>query len=173
MRNKVLTIFAVLVVVALAASVSYAERPFFGKMGYGGPGHWGPPALTEEQRTKLAELRKEFDKETATLRQEVRQKRLELAAIMAGPNPDEAKAIAKMKELSAAREKLAEKGIQFRIKNRDFFAQLPQFGRGFGPRYGHPMGPGYGPHMMGPGYGPPPAPGPQRGPMGVPGWRWQ
>jgi Spy/CpxP family protein refolding chaperone len=158
MRNKMLTIFAVLAVVALAASIAYAERPFFGMMGYGGPGKWGPPGLTEEQSNKLADLRKDFYNETATLRQEVSQKRLELAAIMVGPNPDEAKAIAKMKELSAAREKLAEKGIQFRIKNQEFFAQMPGFGAGFGSRgYGYPMGPGYGPRMMapyGPGYGP-------------------
>ena len=169
MKRKGLLIVAVLAVVALAASVSYAERPFFGKMGYRGPGQWGPPGLTEEQRAKLADLKKEFYNETATLRQEVRQKRLELAAIMAGPNPEEAKAIAKMKELSAAREKLAEKGIQFRIKNREFLAQAPDFGAGFGRGHGHRMGPGYG-HHMGPGYGPPMGPyGPERGPMGFPG----
>lgn len=169
MKRKELLIVAVLTVVALAASIAYAERPFFGKMGDRGPGQWGPPGLTEEQRTKLADLRKEFYNETASLRQEARQKRLELAAIMAGPSPDEAKAIAKMKELSAAREKVAEKGIQFRIKNREFLAQVPGFERGSGRGYGHHMGPGYG-HHMGPGYGPPMAPyGPERGPMGFPG----
>jgi len=161
MKKTALLIFAVLAVAAFAASVSYADRPFYGKMGYrgqgpGGPGAWGPPNITEEQRSQMLELREAFDKETASLRQEVLQKRLELAAIMAGPNPDEAQAVAKMKELSQVREKLAEKMIQFRIKNRDKLGELPEFERGFGRGFGYHRGPGYGPHMTpdGPGRGP-------------------
>jgi len=148
MKKKVLSIFAILAVVAFAASISYAQRPFYAKKayrgeGFGGPGMWGQPALTEEQRSKLAELRSELYNETAPLRQEVRQKRLELAAIMAGPNPDETKAIAKMKELSQAREKLAEKLIQLRIKNRETFAEIP----GFGPGCFRGLGSGHDPSM--------------------------
>jgi Spy/CpxP family protein refolding chaperone len=167
MKKKALLVGAILAVAALSASVSYADPQFPGRMGYrawgpGCEGAWGPPALTEEQRSKWAEMQEEFLKETAPLRQEVRQKRLELAAIMAGPNPEEAQAIAKMKELSQAREKLAEKVIQFRIKNRDTLGELPEFHRGFGRGYGFHMGEeGYGRHKI--------PYGPRRGPEGFRG----
>ncbi|MBW2145938.1 MAG: periplasmic heavy metal sensor [Deltaproteobacteria bacterium] len=162
MKKTLLSTFAVLAVVVLIAPALYAHGPGYG-MGYRGKGFAGPGPMwgswmTEEQRSKWDELRKEFDTETAVLRQEVRQKRLELAAIMAGPAPDETKAIAKMKELSAAREKLAEKCIQFRIKNREAFKDMPGFRPGFGRGRGYRMGPGFGPGMM--------EHGPWRGPRG-------
>ncbi len=152
MKKTLLSTVVVLAVLALVTPVIYAHGPGYGRgyrgMGFAGPGPICGPGLTEEQRSKLIELRKEFDKETATLRQEVRQKRLELKAIMVGPNPDETKAIEKMKELSAAQEKLAEKCIRFRIKNREAFPDMPGFGPYFGKGRGYRMGLGYDPGMM-------------------------
>lgn len=120
-----------------------ATCPFFGN---------GYARLTDEQRTKLDTLNKQFYDETALLRNELRAKRYELNSVLNAVAPDATKAKAVQKEISDIQAKLADKRIEFEVEVRKINPDV-QFDRG----YGHPMrdyghGKGRGWHRGG--YGP-------------------
>lgn len=158
MKKTLFSVVIIAVVLAIAVPFIYARGSgsIFGRgyhgMGFSGHGPGYGYMMSDEQRSGLSDLHKKFYEDTAALREEVRQKELELDALMAEENPDEAKILAKSKELSAAREKLSEKGVRFRIENRDQLRDLPGSGQGFGGGRGYRMGRGFGPGMGG--YGP-------------------
>jgi Spy/CpxP family protein refolding chaperone len=161
-------------VMGLVASAGLAMAQGWGRgpgMGYGpygpgmrgyGPGGtygWGPGNnLTTEQVQKMQALQEKFFKETAPIRNDLVTKRLELRALWNQANPDQAKILAKQKEINALREQLQEKSIQNRLEARNILTpeQREQMGAyyggmGFGPKFGHR---GFGPgNMMGYGYG--------------------
>ncbi len=160
------TIIAVLAVALLAvAGVAMAQGWGRGPgMGYGpgmgpGPGYgpgmaWGSGLnLTPEQTQKMEALRESHLKETLPLRNELQIKQLELRTLWAQTNPDQAKILAKQKELNAFREQLQEKATVHRLEMRKVLtpeqqAQLGAYGPGFGRGYGMKGG------MMGGGFGP-------------------
>lgn len=122
--------------------------------GYGARGAWGPGVnLTPEQNQKVQALQESFLKQTLPLRNEMQIKQLELRTLWAQTNPDQAKILAKQKEINALRGQLQEKGTQNRLEMRKILtpeqqAQLGANGPGFGPGYGMRGG------MMGGGFGP-------------------
>jgi zinc resistance-associated protein len=127
---------------------------------YGQRGAWGPGFnLTPEQTQKMQALQDKFFKETLPLRNELQAKVLELRTLWAQANPDQAKIMAKQKEINALREQLQEKSTQLRLEARNVLTpeQQAQLGpSGFGPGYGMMggFGPGYGMRGgYGPGYG--------------------
>jgi Spy/CpxP family protein refolding chaperone len=129
--------------------------------GYGPKGAWGAELnLTPEQNQKMQGMREAFFKETLPMRNEMQVKQLELKTLWIQTNPDEAKIIAKQKEINALKAQLQEKGTKFRLEMRKILtpeqqAQMgaygPGFGRGQGMRGGYGPGRGMG---MGMGSGP-------------------
>jgi len=161
----------VVAVMALVATAGLAMAQGWGRgpgMGYGpgtkgygpgGPYGWGPGAnLTTEQVQKMNALQEKFFKETASLRNDLVTKRLELRTLWSQTNPDQEKILAKQKEINALRAQLQEKSTQKRLEARQILTpeqreQMGSYygGRGFGPKFGHR---GFGPgSMMGYGYG--------------------
>jgi zinc resistance-associated protein len=160
-------ILAILVGAALVAAVAvplWAYGPGWGR-GHHMMGPWGTAPgysqqherdfgnLTEEQRSQLEQLDRNYYDETATLRDQIWAKSAEINTLLNGPNPDVEKVKALQKELSDLRAMMDEKRLSYELEIRKIIPE-PQFGRGY---YGHHMG-GYGPHMgygwHGGGYGP-------------------
>jgi zinc resistance-associated protein len=112
--------------------------------GYCGGGGWGGGAnLTPEQSAKVSDLRQKFFNDTVNLRQQMIQKRAELAALWQAATPDEAKIAAKQKELNVLRDQMQQKGLDFQMQARKIApgaANCP--GPGMGPGMG--MGQGMG-----------------------------
>ena len=166
--------FIAVLVVALAVSAGVAMAQGWGRgpgsgsglcgigsgPGYGPRGAWGSGLnLTPEQNQKMQALQESFLKQTLPLRNEMQVKQLELRTLWAQTNLDQAKILAKQKEINALREQVQEKATQNRLEMRKILtpeqqAQLgtygPGFGRGYGMRGGM-MGGGFG-HGSGMGY---------------------
>jgi uncharacterized membrane protein len=122
--------------------------------------------LSDEDQNDLVKERQAFFAETQDLRQDIRQKRLELQSELAKKNPDAQKAVALHKDISKLAAEFAQKRLAFFLKMKKI---NPNFGRigvwgneddddeTNGPNYGHHMrrwrGYGMGPGMMGRGYG--------------------
>ena len=107
--------------------------------------------LTEEQRTQLDELNKEFQEETAEFREALSGKSKELNTTLTSEKPDGKKAKALQKEISDLLAKLAEKRLNFRLEMAKIIPEAGLgrgFGRGLGidPRMGgFPKRPGFSP----------------------------
>ncbi len=149
-------VVALLVTAGVAMAQGWGRGPGYGPgsgPGYGPRGAWGPGLnLTPEQSQKMQALQEGFLKETLPLRNELQIKQLELRTLWAQTNPDQAKILAKQKEINALRGQLQEKGTQNRLEMRKILtpeqqAQLGAYGPGFGPGYGMKGG------MMGGGFG--------------------
>jgi len=150
----------VMIIAAIAVLIfgTYASADWgmgYGPRGWGhhGPAWWGdseygPAAnLSADQVKKLEEERAQFFDATKSLRQEIYQKRLELASEMAKQKPDAGRASALQKEISDRQAQLAQQRLEHIFRVRQI---SPDLGRGF-PGKGF-MGPGmmhWG--MMGPG----------------------
>ena len=168
----------------VSASLAFAHRdPGYGYspgMHYGqGKHHRGAGGfadLSEDQVRKLDAEHTAFREATKELRQQIYQKRLELASELAKQNPDAATAAARQREISDFLAQLAQRRLEHFMRVQKI---NPDAGRGgpmgFGMMGNHMphrdmMGPGgYGPrdcpwsgnrrdygagaHMMGPGYG--------------------
>lgn len=122
-------------------------------------GRWS--SLTPDQKTKLQELRRRFNDETAQLKGAIYTKRLELRSLWTDPKADPKAILGKEKELTSLKDQLRDKAVHFKLEARSVLTpeQLAQFGSrwgmgGFGHR--HMMGHGYGmgPGGMGRGMGP-------------------
>lgn len=154
--------------VALFGLTSIAVAGMGRGMGHGqrGAGAMGPYAagLTAEQMESITEARQAFFTETADLRQQLREKRLELASILIKQKPDLEAAKAAQKSLSDIRARLDQKRIEHVIRMKEINPRagagmmmgggmgrggcargMGMMGRGMG-RGGHGM-------MMGPGAG--------------------
>jgi len=101
--------------------------------GYEGRGY-GPGGYYGENREQ-AEKWDKFADETRDLRRDLRQKYLEMDALLNQKSPDETKVLAKQKEISQLQAQLEEKEIQFRLEN-------PDVGGTGGTNYGYCYGPG-------------------------------
>jgi Spy/CpxP family protein refolding chaperone len=116
--------------------------------GYGGSGYGMFGDLSEEQIQQLNEERRAFWEATKSLRQQIYQKRLELASELAKQTPDGAAAAAVQRQISDLMAQLAQKHLEhfLRVQKID-----PDAGRG-GSMGSGMMGYGMGHHdMMGPG----------------------
>jgi Spy/CpxP family protein refolding chaperone len=176
----------ILVVLFLALTTTvfaYGPRGGFGPGGcgsadpsVGGPGGGlgGPMGLaanlnlSKEQMDKMWQMREKFRNDTQKLRYELFQKRLEMKTIFSDPKADDATIVAKQKELSALRQNMTDKMVEFRLAQRKILTPeqlkklsetqagpgFDRMGMGYGSRHGRgygDCGPGWG---RGPGYGP-------------------
>ena len=130
----------------------------YGQGGYNCPGVFDE--LSDEQSERLNQLRTEFYEDTRGLKDQIRQKRLELQSELAKESPDETKSFKLQKEVSELRNTMAQKRLEQRLELKKEFPDLAVggFGRGSGKGRGWGMmqdgqGRGYGMRQGGPGYG--------------------
>lgn len=117
--------------------------------------NYGNETLTEEQKTNLNDLDKEFYDETKELRDELWTKSTELNTVLNKENPDIEKAKALQKEINDLRTELDSKGLEYQIEARKIVPDS-RYSRGYGKGYGRHMWRGgperrYGYHMRGDG----------------------
>lgn len=74
--------------------------------------------LTQEQIDRLYDLQSRQISETAPIRNELLQKRLEMRKMFTDPANDEASILAKQREIEVIQQKLREKVTQFRLEQR-------------------------------------------------------
>lgn len=108
--------------------------------GYGnaGKGRYGQGSLSEEDAAKVESAREAFFKDTRALRQSIRQKRLEMKAEMAKPEPDTAKLTDLQKGISGLEADFDLKRMNHRLEMKKL---LPDYHAGDrGGRWGHGRG---------------------------------
>lgn len=132
-------------------------RPPMGPMGRM-PGEIPPPLmerlkLTDEQQTKLKDLRLGFAKEMVRLRADLQVARLDLGAFLDQPSPRPEEARAKAAKVSEADSAILQRMVAFRVgmksiltpEQQKILQQVQQEQRmrfmGQGPRPGRPFGP--------------------------------
>ena len=161
-----LTVIGVIVAIVLVGGWVFAHGPG-GKRGYGETGCCGGSYsnLSPEQKEKLQAQQKKFYEDTAELRRELSQKRLELRSLWVDPKADPKKIRAKQKELFELQRRLQEKALEHKLAIRELFPE-EQIGQGpWGSGYGMGQGPHHGKgHKWGPGQGS------RRGSGGGPRW---
>jgi len=122
MKKTIVTV----TVVVLWASAGVAMGQGYG-MGMGtrssialsaGSGLGGALNLTSEQVQKMQALRESFLREKIPLGNELELKQFEMRGLWMQINPDEAKLLAKQKEINALRAQIGEKAIKNRLEMR-------------------------------------------------------
>ena len=164
--RKTVVVVALMSAMALTVTTAFAWGPGFGRgmgMGYG-PGMAGLN-LSVEQIEKIQKIQGDRYAEMAPVRNELFTKQTELRDLFREPVLDQAKIVAKQKEMTALQAQMQEKALAARMAVAEVLspeqrAQMPAFGPGMGPGFG--PGRGFGPAMgmghmgMGPrmGFGP-------------------
>jgi zinc resistance-associated protein len=139
--KKWTTITASLALTLTIAAAAWAVGPGYGMMGRGmGPGYAPQPQITAEQQAEFVKARAAFLKDTQALRQQAAAKRIELGALWAQPQPDQARIVALSNELVDLRAQLAKKRNQHLAQFPGIGAQFCGLGRGYGHGYGGRMG---------------------------------
>lgn len=113
-----------LLILTLALGLGLTTAAWAGPMGKGMGGGWAAN-LTPEQSAKIFELKQKFMNDAAPLRQQMLQKRTELAALWQAPTPDQAKIAAKQKELNALRDQMQQKQLDFQMQVRQITPNAP------------------------------------------------
>lgn len=135
---------------------AFADR----RMAYGPddrcPGYAGN--LSDEELKAVQQERQRFFDETRDLRQDIRQKQLELQSELAKKNPDTQKAAALQKEISGFEQQFDQKRLDHMMKMKKIDPEMGWMGGrgrenrgedGDCPNYGRHMGRGYGAGMRG------------------------
>jgi Spy/CpxP family protein refolding chaperone len=154
--KNTLTAIGIVLAIVLVGGWAFAHGPWggreYGHRGYGG----GDPYsnLSPEQKEKLQAQQQKFSEDTAELRRELSQKRLELRSLWIDPKADPEKIKAKQREVFELQRRLQEKALEHKLAIREL---LPEEGIDQGP-WGHGYGMGSGPHhgkghMRGHGFG--------------------
>jgi Spy/CpxP family protein refolding chaperone len=141
-RKNMLTAIGIVLAIVVVGGWAFAHGPG-GKRGYGHQEYArGDPYsnLTSEQREKLQAQKEKFYQDTAQLRRELYQKRLELQGLWIDPKADPEKIKAKQREVFELQSRIQEKTLEHKLATREL---LPEEGIGQGP-WGHGMG--YGSH---------------------------
>jgi zinc resistance-associated protein len=151
--KKLTTIIGILILAGILVAPVYAHREGWGGH-MGGPGNcwdntWSSADLTNEQRTKVDQLERDFYKDTSELRNEIWTKSDELDILLNSSDPDPKEVRTLQKDISNLKGTLAEKRTDFELEVRKVIPESA-YTKGFGR---HMMGKGYGRHMMGSGYG--------------------
>ncbi|NIS63458.1 MAG: periplasmic heavy metal sensor [Proteobacteria bacterium] len=141
------TAIGIALAVVLVGSWAFAHGTWGGR-GYGhrGYGHGDPYSnLSSEQREKLQAQEEKFYQDTAQLRKELYQKRLELQGLWMDPKADPEKIKAKQSEVFELQRRIQDKALEHKLATREL---LPEGEVGHGPMgWGHGMG--FGPHHGG------------------------
>jgi len=151
--KKLIVVMGLVALLVMGTTYVLAKGP-------GGPGpgrmadeNWGCQkgvSLTPDQRTKLQELRRKLNEETAQLREAIRAKSQELRSLWTNPTADSKVIMEKEKELRTLRDQIRDKAVEMRLEARTILTpeQLEQTGkgRGAGPASGrgYKMGGGRG-----------------------------
>ncbi len=133
---------------------------FAGGGGWGGGRHmkgyhngpcynWNAGNFSEEQRSQLDGLDKEFYNSTAELRIRIRTKIAELNSALAGTDLDLENLKGLQKEISDLRAEMAQKRLNYRVEVREIAPEAAAYAGGYGPGSGW----GKGRHHRGAGYG--------------------
>jgi hypothetical protein len=152
--NNTLTVIGFVLAIVLVGGWVFAHGPG-GERGYGHQeyGREDPYSnLTSEQREKLQAQEEKSYQDTAQLRRELYQKRLELRGLWIDPKADPEKIKAKQREVFEVQRRIQEKTLEHKLAVREL---LPEEGIGQGP-WGHGMGSGphhESGHMGGAGHG--------------------
>jgi len=110
--------------------------------GHAGKGRYGQGSLSEEDAAKVESAREAFFKDTQSLRQSIHQKRLEMKAEMAKPEPDVAKLTDLQKKISGLEADFDLKRLDHRLEMKKL---LPDYHAGGREARGGPgRGPGRG-----------------------------
>jgi zinc resistance-associated protein len=153
--KKLLVVIGIVSLGLVIGYQAFAHGPGWGggrhMMGYWGTGpyhgwHHGPAYnwdMSEEQSQRVAEIEKEFYDQTAELREELWSKSSELETVLSSADPDLEKAKALQKEISALKDRITEKELDYELQLRKAVPDA---------RYAGRYGRGYGYHMRG--YGP-------------------
>jgi len=152
-KNIIVTITVISALVFLGGwALAYDQA---GKRGDRGPryGYGCRVDLTSEQEEKLEAEQERFFHDTADMRRELRQKRLEMEALWLDPKNDPEKIKAKHKEVLELQRQLQEKRLDHKLALREILPDESLGQRGWGrsdydhgPRHGkkHARGPGDG-----------------------------
>ncbi len=128
-------VFFAIIVAALLASSSLALAQGWRKA----PSQMGlwekGLKFTADQTQKMKALQENYLKDTASLRNEIQSKQLELRALWLQANPDQAKILAKEKEINDLRAQLQEKTINYAFEARKILTPEQQAQMGAFPMY--------------------------------------
>jgi Spy/CpxP family protein refolding chaperone len=143
MKKWFVGMLALMVVVAATSVFAFGPGGCGGRGGgfFGGegPGAFERLNLSKEQMDQMWQLREKFQNETKDLRYQMYQKRREMKTLFADSKADDAAIRAQYTQMSALRQKLQDKRVEFKLAQRhiltpDQLQELGQgsFGRGFG-----------------------------------------
>jgi Spy/CpxP family protein refolding chaperone len=142
-KNAVTTIGIILASV-LVGGWAFAHGPW-GSKGHRDPGcryGYGYSDLSTEQRKRLQAQEQKFYQDTAPLRREIYQKRLELRSLWVDSKADPEKIRVKQREVFELQRRFQDRALEHRLAIRDL---IPEEYLGQGP-CGHGYGMGYGYH---------------------------
>jgi Spy/CpxP family protein refolding chaperone len=71
--------------------------------------------LTEAQRTQLMQIKEKYTKDTATMREQLQEKRQEMRSLLNSPNPDETKILDLQKQTARLRDQLDQEWIKYNL----------------------------------------------------------
>jgi Spy/CpxP family protein refolding chaperone len=153
--RKTMVVIGLVSAMALTAATAFAWGPGMGR-GYG-PGMAGLN-LSAEQIEKIQKIQGDRYAEMAPVRNALFTKRTELRNLFRESVLDQAKILAKQKEMTALQAQMWEKGLAARLAVAEVLtpeqrAQIPAFGPGVGPGYGPGQSRGMGMMGRGPGMG--------------------
>lgn len=162
MMKRSLTIGAVLLLAGTLAVPVFAWGPGrWSGRGAAGPGAcWNEggtvgPTLNEEQQARVDALVRGHDEEAGPIRAQLRAKRAQQQALLAGETVDEAQVKALQKEINGLRDRLSDKRTDLLLALKKVDPSLRSAGPvGPGGKKGAEYGWGRGRHRMGGGYGP-------------------
>lgn len=119
--KKIYAVLIALLFVSLTTA-AFAAPPDTGKPGFQKhPGFhpFGPRLnLTEDQRGKMKELRKNFWADTHDLRYDIKMKRVEVQKLFTDPKTDDATLLSKEKELNDLKHQLMDKKAEMKVEWR-------------------------------------------------------
>jgi len=168
MKKAVLTVMAVLVILALTTT-SFAYGWGQGMRGGRGPGYGSCQSgdvqglaglnLTADQEAKIKSLREAQLKDTQPLQDKMFSKRGELKLLWLQQNPDQGKIVAVQKEIRSLRDQLQDKQTNHRLAvlkvlTPEQQTKVQAYGAGGGFGHGKGFGPGSGGGCGGYGPGP-------------------
>jgi len=150
-KNTVVAI-GIIMAIVLVGGWAFARGPW-GAMGYKGSYGYPYSDLSLEQREKLQAQEQKFYEDTAQLRRDLYQKRLELRSLWVDPKADPKKIKTKQSEVFELQRRIQDKALEYQLVIRDLLPE-EQFGQGpcgygYGMVYGHHHRWG---HMGGPGH---------------------
>jgi Spy/CpxP family protein refolding chaperone len=139
-RKQIFLGIAVVAALLLAGGWALAHGPWGQNEprypGHGGGCHWNLPP---EQEQKISAEQQKFYQETAPLRRELHQKRLELKALWIDPKADRETIRSKQREVLDLQRQFQEKRLEHQLAVRDLLPEdyLDESPWGMGPLRGH------------------------------------